>query len=29
MIFANMFGFKESEFFETEEEAKKEVKVQF
>lgn len=29
MIFANQFGFKEAEFFETEEESKKEVKVKF
>jgi LemA protein len=29
MLFASQFGFKESEFFETEEEQKKEVKVQF
>lgn len=29
LVFANMFGFRESEFFATEEEAKKEVKVKF
>lgn len=29
VIFANLFGFKEEQFFEAEEEAKKEVKVDF